>query len=751
MSDDKFIMFDIDDERSKDLADVLGNKTCKKIIDYLSEVKEASEKDIADALSMPINTVEYNLNKLIKSGLVEKTKNFFWSVKGRKIGMFKLARKHIVISPKSKRVDMKALRTVLSVILIAAAIIAVVALLMIPNKIIDDSNPFRVSNETQLKQFSSYEELKNFLNLSLSSSQGTARESMNAVGATASKASAAPSAAADSSAQGGGGSASSYSRTNIQVEGVDEPDIVKNDGKYIYTLSGNKVVIVSAYPADSMKIASEINFSSARNIFVNKDKLIVFGESYEVIPYEYDSVRCLGYRCGGSESRAKIYVYDISNRENPKLERNMSFDGNYVDSRMIGDYVYIISSKYVDMQSPEMPVYSVNGVAKDISLANLYYSPYIDNSYVFTSISAVNVNKDEVNSKVYLTGSTNEVYVSENNIYLTYQKSINWQDYNDRRIKEIYLEVASGDLKEKIQKIVDSDAYYYDKQNKISNIIYEYSMSLKGIEKEEFDSKLQKSISDFEKKIEKERDKSIVHKINVDKMDIEYKSAGEFPGHLLNQFSMDEYDGNFRVATTTGNVWGGNSLNHVYVLDKDLKVIGKLEDLAHGEKIYSARFLGKRAYVVTFKKVDPLFVIDLSSPENPKVLGYLKIPGYSDYLHPYDENHVIGIGKEAVDASTEEVGNRNLDFAWYQGVKIALFDISDVENPKEKAKFVIGDRGTDSPALSDHKALLFDKEKKILVLPISLAEINKGKYSGEIPPTAYGEQVWQGVYVLNID
>jgi len=208
-----------------------------------------------------------------------------------------------------------------------------------------------------------------------------------------------------------------------------------------------------------------------------------------------------------------------------------------------------------------------------------------------------------------------------------------------------------------------------------------------------------------------------------------------------------------------------NSRNRVYVLDEDLKIIGKLEDLAHGEKIYSARFVGKRAYVVTFKKVDPLFVIDLSNAENPKVLGYLKIPGYSDYLHPYDENHVIGIGKEAVDASDSDRSGRNLDFAWYQGVKVSLFDVSDVENPREIGKLVIGDRGTDSLVLNDHKALLFDKEKKLLVIPVSVAEIDRSKYrecSSEeledynsynycLTPNTYGEHVWQGAYVLNID
>jgi uncharacterized secreted protein with C-terminal beta-propeller domain len=121
----------------------------------------------------------------------------------------------------------------------------------------------------------------------------------------------------------------------------------------------------------------------------------------------------------------------------------------------------------------------------------------------------------------------------------------------------------------------------------------------------------------------------------------------------------------------------------------------------------------------------------------------LKISGYSDYLHLYDEHHVIGIGKETVEG---QGGN----FAWYQGVKISLFDVTDVSEPKELAKYAIGDRGSDSPIFHDHKAFLFDREKNLMVIPVTVAKIDESKYSGEIPPYAYGEPVWQGAYVFTI-
>jgi inhibitor of cysteine peptidase len=153
--------------------------------------------------------------------------------------------------------------------------------------------------------------------------------------------------------------------------------------------------------------------------------------------------------------------------------------------------------------------------------------------------------------------------------------------------------------------------------------------------------------------------------------------------------------------------------------------------------------MGDRCYVVTFRNIDPLFVIDLSNPAAPAVLGELKVTGYSGYLHPYDENHIIGIGKETEYEAKE-------DFAWYQGIKISLFDVSDVANPVEVAKYEIGDRGTDSPILYDHKVLLFDKEKNLLVIPVTVAEIDESDYPEGVPDWAYGRYVWQGAYVLDI-
>ena len=557
----------------------------------------------------------------------------------------------------------------------------------------------RSSSQVTLNKFSSYEELITFLETASSLPNNywvrggeTMLEGSDATIAV-------PSAPVEPAPQP---TSPDYSKTNIQVEGVDEADIVKTDGEYIYIVSGGNITIVKAYPPGEAKVLSKISLTGGiTGIFINGNKLAVFETEYGVYPlYEsavvYDSSSSSEPNNGSTPVEepprepvplmpivyepptTSIKVYDISNKESPVLTRDFSVDGNYFSSRMIGNYVYVVATQYTFFMETDvfLPRVHSNNETEVIPADDIYYYNFSDTSYSFTTIIALNIQNDaeEPTHETVLLGATSTIYVSQNNIYLTFP-NFTWQ--------------------------------------------------------------------------ENETMKTSIQRIKINKQAITFAAQGEVPGYVLNQFSMDEYNGYFRIATTINNFgWRTfaeetTSKNNVYVLDMNLNIVGKLEDLAPGEQIYSARFMGNRCYVVTFRNVDPLFVIDLKNPTAPTVLGQLKVTGYSGYLHPYDENHIIGIGKETVYEAKE-------DFAWYQGVKISLFDVSDVSNPVELAKYEIGDRGTDSPVLWDHKALLFDRARNLLVIPVMEAKIDPTQYDGEIPSWAYGEPVWQGAYVFDI-
>ncbi len=607
---------------------------------------------------------------------------------------------------------------------------------------------------SDLKKFSSLEEVKSFIGNNTAGRGyygGNLFEQTTLVKSTALPATAVQ--------EGDTSQAPDYSKTNVQVQGVDEADIVKTDGKYIYTISRNKIVIVEAYPAENGKVLSSIEIDgNIDELFVNKDNLVVFGRENIERPVPYGEADVVASSSLIADRYYPYYstkefvrVYDLTDRNSPTMKKNIELNGTYFDSRMIGNWVYFIVNNNVYGDDVILPMQTKCVGVKGGCTEDIYYFDEPANSYMFTLVGALNLEDDtsEPATRTFLFAVTENMFVSLDNIYITHQKTQSQDEVLTILVNDVFLPMLPQDVGTKITEIYKSDKKSYEKQSDITDVLYNYTSS---ISREEVDKLGKVFVEKMSEALSKRLEKTVVYKISVSNGEIKLVAKGDFPGHVLNQFSMDEFDGYFRTATTTGDVWTKTSKNHVYVLGDDgsgnLNVIGKVEDLAPGEKIYSARFLGERAYVVTFKKVDPLFVIDLKDPTNPKLLGKLKIPGYSDYLHPYDQNHIIGIGKNTIEASEELKGQRDLDFAWYQGVKLALFDVTDPENPKELAKFLIGDRGTESIALQDHKAFLFSKERGLLVIPVLLAEIKDKTEEADFP--AYGDYTFQGAYVFEL-
>lgn len=441
-----------------------------------------------------------------------------------------------------------------------------------------------------------------------------------------------------------------YSTTNVQVENVDEADIVKTDGKYIYYVTNGIVYIIES---EELKQISKLEFNkdkekfSPNEIYVKDNKLVVLGNSYTYEEDLWAQEKMYNHRIK-SNTMAKAIVLDISNKEKPKEIRSVALDGYSVNSRMIGDNLYFISNKTPNyykgiLEDEILPVVKDSkGEEKVIACTDIAYFENT-NSHSFMIVAGFNIND---NSEVYTEtffGASSNIYCSEDNLYIT--------------------------------QVVYKNGYYWGDSN---NIIY---------------------------------------KFNLNNSKISLQCKGEVKGYLNDQFSMDEYEGNLRIATTAG--YDDNSTNQLYILDENLKEITRIENLAKGERIYAVRFIGKTGYIVTFKQIDPLFVIDLSDPQNPTVKGELKIPGYSSYLHPYDENHIIGIGYNTKSNGYGGVTNANM--------KMSMFDVSDLENPKEMFSVDIGGRYASSPITYNHKALFYNKSKNLIGFPVDLREYSASK------------------------
>lgn len=471
-----------------------------------------------------------------------------------------------------------------------------------------------------------------------------------------------------------------YSKTNVQVENVDEADIVKTDGDYIYYVTRNNVFIVNAKELktiSSLQIKEDKKQFNPSEIFINDDKLIVLGNYYEyeeVVTKEGDITPDIAYEEDFIEratpaytntaritsiNTAKAIVYDISNKENPKIIREVGLDGYYMNSRMIGDNIFFVSRKssyyYDGIKDDEILPRVQDSIAqqktRNIECTDIaYFRGTDEHSYML--VGGFNINNNNEMSVETFFGASQDVYASENNLYLA-------------------------------QTVYDDNWY-------ANTTIYRFAL------------------------------------INSQ---IVLQAKGEVEGYLNNQFSMDEYEGNLRLATTYTIREGNEEIvgdadgvpvvsssetkysNRLYVLDKDLNEIGRIDDLAKDEKIYSVRFIGKMGYIVTFEQVDPLFVIDLSNPKKPEIKGELKIPGYSSYLHPYDENHIIGIGY-----NTKSNGHGGITT---DTMKMSMFDVSDVENPKEMFSIDIGNQYVYSEILYNHKSLFYKKSENLIGFPVS--------------------------------
>ena len=456
-----------------------------------------------------------------------------------------------------------------------------------------------------------------------------------------------------------------YSDTNLQVAGVQESDIVKTDGEYIYALSDERILIISASDGTLKKVSelqgSEINEnglqkSYASEMYVTENRLVVLKHFYQY-SYEEKVTDAAAAKPvpGGrypqySKTTVGVVIYDITDRSAPKYLGSYSQSGNYLSSRMIDDVVYLISNEGLYSINKEDPTTYIPMIYKENEGAPLLPEDIrisIDPSYGYSAqylvVSGIDTEKCELKSSKSVLGYGNNIYSSLENLYVT-----------------SYSQIKEGG-------------------------------TISGATK--------------------------IFKFSIDKGAIELKSESTIPGSLLNQFSMDEYKDVLRVVTTVNSftttgmdksasfVFLGGQYNCLYTLDSDLNIIGKIENLASGEHVYSVRFDGDVGYFVTFRQVDPLFTVDLSDSKNPAIQSELKIPGFSEYLHPYGEGLLFGLGRDA-DATSGRAGF----------MKLSMFNIADPKNVSEANKAII-EGVYYSEASYNHKAILINSEKNIIAFP----------------------------------
>lgn len=420
------------------------------------------------------------------------------------------------------------------------------------------------------------------------------------------------------SADKGTGS-SEYSKTNVQTVGIDEADIIKTDGKYIYYASTNlhTITIYRANNGETKEVSNIYveGIGTLREIYVDGNMLLCEGTSYRNDSYN-----------------VALAKYDITDRGNPEFVSLYTQEGSSVETRKIGNIVYIVTTVPSDVMNikKDKPETYIPYICDELIKADCIYIPDKTENTTYTVISSVDVTEDMhmVDSAAIL-GFNGTFYMGTENMYLYRTK---W-DYSES-----------------------------DRMTEIRKLEYISDGNMGAI------------------------------------------TEGIIPGVIKDTFAINEYQGNLRVMTTSYSSYNnGESTNNVFVLDSSLKVTGSIEGLAKGERIYSARYMGNVAYFVTYRETDPLFSVDLSDPENPKIMGALKIPGFSEYLHNYGEGMLLGIGIEQI----ENKKGWNDDY-----IKLSMFDTTDPYNVSEEDKMILYDANY-AEALYNYKAVMIDTDKNI--------------------------------------
>lgn len=504
------------------------------------------------------------------------------------------------------------------------------------------------------------------------------------------------------------------SETNVQVKGIDEPDIVKTDGKNLFVSRTSPYYLMGKpLPAARMAPSVETNPMMIAPDFYPQPQPT--SETSIITTLPVTELRKAGkVEESGDLLLYKNYLlifatqtvhgYDVSNSASPisVWEKKLDDRQQIVTSRLLGGKVYLVTRSQVDYGSPcPIPLFTGNET-RIIPCIEIYHPETVIPVDVTYTAMVINPTTGTVDKTVSFLGKSDSsvVYMSTDALYVTYSFTGNMFDLMYGFYTTDGRNLVSPIITARLEKLNTYDLSMGTKLTEMQSVIERYNQNLSEDERLRIQNETQNRLADYMKVRSRELEATGIVKIDLDKLTV--VANGEVPGRPLNQFALDEFENHLRIATTFGGGWWGfgsttESASDVYVLNSDLSMVSSVKDLGVGERIYSVRFIEDRGYVVTFKQIDPFYILDLSNPNNPQKKGELKIPGFSSYLHPLAKNKILGVGQEN------------------GKVKLSLFDVRSAENPSEIAKYTLDEYWTE--VSQNHHAFLQDEQHQIFFLP----------------------------------
>ena len=447
-----------------------------------------------------------------------------------------------------------------------------------------------------------------------------------------------------------------FSTTTEQEEGVQEADVLKTDGSFIYVFDDNALRIVRADPGQFAEVSHVDLEGFGRDLYLVGDRVVAITSPDAFAARTAQVTDAIGLPPPQFfQPQTEVTVIDVSDRSAPRVLSRSRLDGSVNTSRMIDDRLYLVVLNFPNNYVPEFDQASLDDILPDIAVqvgegqpvvqpltpVTDHFRPVEEDGFGFTTVVSMDINDPAGYDAQTVVAQPANVYASTDALYLT-----------------------DGEFK-------------FDGTFRESTSIYKFDFTSNGVR---------------------------------------LSAGGKVSGRVLNQYSMGEYQGFLRVATTDrrDSAFGSSTSNSVFVLEQNedrLEQAGSIEGLAPGESIFSARFIADRGYLVTFRQIDPLFTLDLSDPRNPRTVGELKVPGFSTFIVPMDEDHILTIGRDTSD---------DFGFVRSEGVRLSIFDVTDFADPQLAHVEVIGTNGGDSEALFNPKAFTYFAEGDLVAFPMQI-------------------------------